>query len=499
MSTIANKWPSGFIFIVASIGAAAGLGNLWRFPYLAYENGGAAFVIAMIVTNLVIGIPLFMGETATGQATNTGPQRAFGELSPKLKRFNLVGWIPVVCSFVVLTYYIAIMAWAVRYLLISHNLGWGSDTETFFLQDTLNLSAGPGEVGMLAAVLITPLLLAWLMTIISIRNGVETLSKIVVWTATIPFVTLFVLLVRAVTLPGSEVGLQLFLSPDWSALMSPGIWIAAVSQTFFSLGVAFGIAYVYAKYNEKNFNIFRGTMFIAIGNFAISILSGFVVFGVLGYMAGQQGVAVTEVVASGPTLTFITIPLALTLIPVAGSIFAVLFFGSVIMLALDSAFALLEVAVNAVKNMVKNLSYERATYYTAIPAVAISFFFITGGGLYYLDIVDHFITQYLLVLFALFQAIIFGWALGRKEDNMLVQIINRTSRVNVGGIWIFLIRFIIPPVLVGLFVLALMDEFAAPYGGYPLWALLTFGLGSMVLTVITAALLEMKARKEARA
>ena len=485
------KW-SPWLFVIASIGAAAGLGNLWRFPYLAYENGGAAFIIAIIVTNLLIGIPLFIAESSAGQMTESGAHKSMGLLNRKFGKF---GFLLPVTSFAILTYYTVIMAWGVKYLFSSFSVSWGSDTNSFFFEDTLNISSGVGEVGGLTLALILPLILVWAATYLSARDSVRSISKVVVWTATIPFVTLLILMIRAVTLEGAWKGISLYLIPDWSALLEFGVWSAAIGQTFFSLGIAFGITYVYGAFNNKNYNIVKGSILVAVGNFLVSFLSGFVVFGILGYMATIQGVSVTEVVSQGVALAFITIPLAISLIPKFAAVFAILFFVSILLLALDSAFALLEVASSAVKDAF-NLNIRKATKYLTIIGFILSLVFITGGGLYYLDIVDHFLSQYILTGIAFIEIILFGWILSRKSEMSIANFVAGVSNEKIASLWKFLIKYFSPIVILYLFINQARLDILNPYGDYPTWALWTFGFGIIVFVIIVSAILYSRFKKE---
>ena len=219
-------WPSRWVFILAAIGSAAGLGNLWRFPFLAYEHGGAAFVVAMVVANLLIGIPLLALETGLGQMMQKGAADAFGAVK---KSFRYIGWVALAMGFMVLSYYMAVVGWGLNYLGGSFSLAWGDDTKAFFFNNVLHLSSGVGEVGGFSYPALAGLILAWGLVYFIVWKGVKSISRVVVWTATLPFVILGILLIRAITLPGASEGLSLFFIPDWSALLSTELWLAPFS------------------------------------------------------------------------------------------------------------------------------------------------------------------------------------------------------------------------------------------------------------------------------
>ena len=316
-------WPNQWIFILAAVGSAAGLGNLWRFPYLAFENGGAAFILAFIIANILIGIPLLVLEIGLGQKTQKAAPGALASIHPKLK---YLGWTAVMLGFMVLTYYMVVVSYSFNYLKSALTLEWMPDASAFFFSNVLQLSESPLTTGGFAWPVVIGLLLGWVAVYFSAWKGVISISKVVTWTATLPFIILIILAIRAITLPGASEGLHLLLVPDWSALLSPGLWLAAFSQVFFTLSLAFGIMFAYGSLKAPESEITRSVSLVAAGNFLVSILAAIVVFGTLGYLALQQNLPVTEVVAGGPGLVFVVFPEALNLLPAFNSIMAVLFF-----------------------------------------------------------------------------------------------------------------------------------------------------------------------------
>ena len=155
-----SHWPSQWIFILAAVGSAAGLGNLWRFPYLAYENGGGAFVVAIIIANLLVGIPLLMLEVGLGQKMQKGAADAFGALK---KSWRYVGWSMLCMGFLVLTYYMAVVAYGINFFASSFTLGWQPDASAYFFGEVLQITDGPGIIGGMAWPVFAALLLGWAM------------------------------------------------------------------------------------------------------------------------------------------------------------------------------------------------------------------------------------------------------------------------------------------------------------------------------------------------
>lgn len=479
-----KHWPSNWIFILAAIGSAAGLGNLWRFPFLAYDNGGAAVVVAMIIANLLIGIPLLALETGLGQMMQKGAADAFGAVK---KSFRYVGWMAIVMGFMVLSYYMAVVGWGINYLGSAFTLAWGPDTEGFFLNDVLHLSPDIATVGGFSWPVLTGFLLAWIIVYFIVWKGVASISKVVVWTATLPFFILAILLVRAVTLPGAGAGLELFFIPDWSALASPQLWLAAFSQVFFSLSLAFGIMVAYGSLKKRDSEMLSGVAWITVGNFIVSILSGVVVFGTLGYMAAQQGVPVTEVVAGGPALVFIVIPQAINLLPALNALIAVLFFGAVLLLAIDSAFSLLEAVSTTIRDRFPKASVKKVSLVVSLFGVAAGLIFTTKAGLYYLDIIDHFIVNYGLVIVGILEALVVAYF---WKGAKLKEFIHEHSSWKIGAWWDFSIKFFIPIFLTIFLVWNIVNELKAPYEGYPAAFLIWVGAVPIILAPFVGALLD---------
>lgn len=479
-----THWPSQWIFILAAVGSAAGLGNLWRFPYLAYEHGGGAFVVAIIIANILIGIPLLMLEVGLGQMTQKGAPDAFAAIK---KKFKYVGWTAVVMAFLVISYYMAVVAYGLNFFASSFTLGWMPSASDYFFGEVLQISEGPLQMGGIAWPVLAALLVGWVLVYFSSWKGVHSISAVVKWTATLPFVILLLLIVRAVTLEGAGDGLRLFFIPDWSQLWSTDIWLAAFSQVFFSLSLAFGTMVAYGSLKERSSEITKSVIWVAVGNFAVSILSGIVVFGTLGYMALQQGVAITEVVAGGPGLVFVVFPEAINLLPALNAVIGVLFFGMLLMLAIDSAFSLLETLSVPIRDRLPNISTEKITAVLALVGVFFGLLYSTKAGLYYLDITDHFVVSYGLVILGILEAVIVGWL---WKSNELLDFIKKHSTMHLDKLFTFSIKFFIPVFLTILLVLNIMKEFEANYEGYPSSALVYVGLVPLLLTPIVGYLLD---------
>uniref|UniRef100_A0A8C3F9Q2 Transporter n=1 Tax=Chrysemys picta bellii TaxID=8478 RepID=A0A8C3F9Q2_CHRPI len=290
-----ETWGGKYEFLLSCIGYCVGLGNVWRFPYLCYRNGGGVFLIPYFVMLLFTGLPLFLLELSLGQYGAAGPITVW-KCCPLLKGIG-VGMLLV--SSLVSLYYNVIIAWTFYYLGMSFQspLPWSCDapqnvpplpglspsSRTALLGVTH--SSGLHDPGPVRWPLAICLLVAWIVIFLCMLKGIRSSGKVVYFTATFPYLVLIVLIIRGATLDGSIEGIRFYLSSDWSRLQS--VWNDAASQIFYSLGIGFGGLLSMASYNKFDNNVIRDTLVIAIGNCCTSFFAGFAIFSILGHMAGD--------------------------------------------------------------------------------------------------------------------------------------------------------------------------------------------------------------------
>ena len=481
-----DRWPSRTAFIYAAIGSAVGLGNIWRFPFLAEKFGGGAFLIPFLIALFVAGIPLLILEFALGQKIQKG---AVDSLAAIKKKLSGLGWWALFTAFIVISYYVVIMAWSLIYLFASFGTQWSENPETYFFSNVLQLSESVDSIGAIVPAIFIALLINWIFIYFAIRKGVKSVSKIVMITVPLPIILLIVLLIRAFTLDGAMIGITEYLTPDFSALFDTEVWIAAVSQVFFSLSVAFGVMIAYSSYNKKDSDINKNAFTVGIADTVIAIIAGFVVFGTLGFMAEQQGVAFDEVVASGPGLAFVAFPQALSLMPFA-TLFSVLFFITLLTLAIDSAFALVEAVNTSIKDKTKMKKQHIALIVCVLGFLA-GIIYTTNAGLYLLDAVDHFVTSVSLIVIGILECIAVGWIFGAEK---MRAYINKVSDFKIGTWWSTTIMYVIPISLAIILALQLKAEFVENYGGYPDWVIL-IGWGAVLIPLLIAFLIPQKTVK----
>ncbi|XP_057168380.1 sodium-dependent proline transporter isoform X1 [Ursus arctos] len=322
-----GNWTGKLDFLLSCIGYCVGLGNVWRFPYRAYTNGGGAFLVPYFLMLAICGIPLFFLELSLGQFSSLGPL-AVWKISPLFKG---AGAATLLIVGLVAIYYNAIIAYVLFYLFASltSSLPWEhcgnwwntdlclehrgskdgngalplnltstvSPSEEYWSRYVLHIqgSRGIGSPGGIRWNLCLCLLLAWVIVFLCILKGVKSSGKVVYFTATFPYLILLMLLVRGVTLPGAWKGIQFYLTPQFHHLLSSKVWVEAALQIFYSLGVGFGGLLTFASYNTFHQNIYRDTFIVTLGNAITSILAGFAIFSVLGYMSQELGVPVDQV------------------------------------------------------------------------------------------------------------------------------------------------------------------------------------------------------------
>ncbi len=484
-----EQWGTRLGFLMAAIGSAIGLGNIWRFPAVAYENGGGAFILPYLLALLTAGIPLLILEYAIGRRYRSSPPGALRLLT---RPAESIGWWQVAICFVIAVYYAVVLAWAVRYIGFSFTQAWEDNPdgpEGFFFEDFLQASDKPGEITTFVPDVAWPLIAVWIVVLLiliaGVRRGIERANLIF-----IPlFMVLFtVLTVRALTLDGASAGLEALFAPDWDALGEGSVWVAAYGQIFFSLSVGFGIMITYASYLGRRSDLSGSAMVAGFANSASEILAGIAVFAALGFMASQAGVGVGEVSDSGTGLAFVAFPQIISEMP-AGAFFGVLFFVSLMIAGMASLISIVQVVVSAVEDRT-NLSRKAAVLGVGGAVAVVSVvLFATDSGVYFLDVADHYINQYGIVLASLALVITVSWGL-RKLPAMQAES-DATSAIRLGVWWRVCLGIVTPVMLGWMMVDSLRTELEENYGGYDTSFLLYAGWGVAAAALAAGVLLSL--------
>ncbi len=462
---------------MATVGSAVGLGNVWRFPYMCYENGGGAFFIPFFIALFTCGIPLMILEFTLGHWARGSAPKAFAKIG---KKWEWLGWWPLLVEFITVCYYAVIMAWCFDYMIYSLDLRWGSNAEGFFIENFLALTAKPEVLGGIRLPVVIGLIAIWLMIYLILRKGVKNIGKVVMITVPLPMILLAILAIRGLTLPGAMEGISYYLTPDFSKLWNARIWLVAYSQVLWSLSLAGGIMITYASFLPKKSDITNNAIITSLVDAGISFFAGFAVFSVLGYLAFSTGVGVEEVITVGPELAFITYPTAVSLLPFAASLFGIMFFVALLTFGIDSIFSMVEPLPVGINDKWR-ISKEKATGVICIIGFLAGLIYTTGSGLHWLDISDYFLANFGFALVALFECLVVGYAFHLHK---LRKHANDISEIKIGRWWDILIKVVNPIVLIGLFIMVITENATERYGGYSTFALLLGGVSLAVVAFV---------------
>ncbi len=486
MSDHRENWSARSGFIIAAIGSAVGLGNIWRFPYVAYENGGGAFLIPYLIALLTAGLPLLFLDYAVGHRGTGSPPKAYKQL---FKPAESLGWWQVCVCLIIGLYYAGVLTWAGSYVYFSMGQMWGDNPEAFFFNTYLQTSASANFDMSFVSHLFWPLVAVWAAVLAilygGVKKGVELSNKIFMPLLIVLFT---ILVIQAVRLPGAAEGLNAFFTPNWSAMMDYKVWLAAYGHIFFSLSVGFGIMVTYASYLKPKTNLTGSGLIVGLANSSFEILAGIGVFAALGFMAHSAGTSVQEVVSGGIGLAFIAFPKLISSLGAGADLFGILFFMSLFVAGITSMVSILEVPISALQDKLK-LSRKAAVTIVGGGTGAVSIFlFSTTNAIKLVDIIDHFINNLGIVSGALVSIIMVSW-FKRSLMKELEGHINSISTIQLGRTWEFTLTVITPVVLLATLVLALISLLQKGYGDYSFGLQMWFGWGCIIFCALGALLL----------
>ncbi|XP_036359791.1 sodium-dependent serotonin transporter-like isoform X2 [Octopus sinensis] len=502
-----ETWGKKLDFLLSVIGFAVDLGNVWRFPYICYRNGGGAFLIPYIIMLVFGGLPLFYMELALGQYQRCGCFTVWNRICPMFKGIGLS--IFVISTYVAF-YYNTIIAWSVYYLFSSFNYevpwlscnnSWNSDNCTTFEQRRnqslpMNLSTssaqeffennileiqyskGIDDVGGVKWKIFLCLLGVFSIVYFSLWKGIKSSGKVVWVTATLPYIVLLVLLVRGCTLPGSYEGIIYYLKPNWSMLLQPGVWIDAAAQIFFSLGPGFGVLLALSSYNKFNNNCYKDALITSAVNCCTSFFAGFAVFSVLGYMAHVHKKSVADVSREDVGLIFIVYPEAIATLK--GSVFwAIIFFVMLTTLGLDTTFGGLEAICTGILDEFPKLRRHRELFvafllvYCLLGGLATT----TYGGIYVVQLLDTYGAPISILFVVFLESVAVSWIYGvNRFSDDIESMIGTRPGIFWRGCW----AVVSPVFLLMLFTLSVVSDSGPVYGNYqyPSWSI---GIGWIIV------------------
>lgn len=434
--------------ILATAGSAVGLGNIWRFPYMTGQNGGAAFIAVYFVCILLLGIPGVIAEFVIGRHSGTNAARAYRNLSLK-GPWGLIGYMGVFTSMIILGFYAVIAGWCLQYLFASLTAKINGDA-VYVQQYFKEFSSNPIEPTCWTICFI---LLTHFVVVRGVRNGIEKASNILMPTL---FVLLVIIVIASCSLPNASKGIEFLFQVDWSKLSS-SVFFDALGQAFFSLSLGTACLCTYASYFNRQTNLVKSAVVIALIDSFIAILAGLMIF------PAAFSIGVNP--DSGPSLIFITLPnvfyQVFSGVPVLGNIISVLFYFLLSLAALTSTISMHEIGTAFFYEELKIPRKQGACIETAVCMVigilcSLSFGanqFLTEfiANKSFLDCCDYLTSNILLPLGSFFTCIFLGWFVSKKivKDEFTNW---GTLKSTFYGIWIFTVRFICPVLIALIFL-----------------------------------------------
>lgn len=489
-----GQWNSRLTFILAAIGSAVGLGNAWRFPGLAAKHGGGTFLVVYLVAMLLMGIPLLMMEISIARKLRKGAIESMRGIG---KKWEPVGWAATSNAFVIVCYYSVVFAWVILMFINSWQFSGmtGKNEPASELFFKLTETTGKIEGFGIPWIVLLCLVIAWALIFFCIRNGANSVGKVVKFTVFAPVVLLVIMAIKGCTMPGAEVGLAKFFIPDPSAFSDPSLWVDATGQVFYSLSIMMAIMFAYGSYLGDDANVAGDAIIIAFSDMAISVLSGIVMFATM----GGTGM-LDSITDSGIATAFIVYPQAivhLTDIGWLNALFGAIFYLMLITLAIDSAFSIVE-GVSAAISDKFHIKPKKVTIAVCVIAGIISLLFITQAGLAWLDIVDNWVNSFNLIIIGVLECIAIGWTFNIRK--VLKEVNKNTKRFHAPYWWFSLsIRVISPVMLAGLLiwnVSTLFTQNGGSYGDYPIWAQIAAGWAVTLLVFVSGFIAKLIVNKK---
>lgn len=448
-----NVWNSNIAFILAMIGSAVGLGNIWRFPNVLYSNGGGSFMIPYIVSLFLLGISFVLVEYAVGYKFNTSLSKILYTIYNKLEP---VAWFVLTIVFLITTYYVCVVGWDLIYIVLSFTKAWGSNPDLFFSQSVLQATDSIDGITKIVPAVLSAIaviwFIAWAILKTNLNDGIGKVSKIL-----LPLLCIIVVIIVifSLTLPGASIGYSQIFHPDWNALLNLDVWLAAFGQIVFSLSLGMAIALTYASYLPEGSKLTDNAIIVVFSNSGFEVFNSIGIFSILGFMAMTSGIPFNELVTEGTGLAFVVFPQIFNIMGPNSHIIGPLFFLCILFAGITSIIALLEGVCYSISEKF-DFTRKKSTTVVCIVGVCVSSIFATGAGSIILEIFDEFLNSFALLFAILLECIIFGWIYDFDE---LIKTLKENSRIKVGKIWKVVIKYILPICITILWIQGIYSTF----------------------------------------
>ncbi|XP_058459188.1 sodium-dependent nutrient amino acid transporter 1-like [Malaya genurostris] len=486
-----DKWGKDIEFLLSCIALSVGLGNVWRFPFAALENGGGAFVIPYLIVLLLVGRPIYYLEMLIGQFSSRGCIEVF-DVAPAMRG---IGYGQTYSTFIVMTYYASLMGLTMRYLIASFGnpLPWSkcrqewnatcvdskfavssaensstnkvSSAELFFVNDVLKESSNiDNGIGNPDWKLVLCLLLPWICICLTLIKGIRSSGKASYFLAIFPYVVMILLLIRASTLEGAGSGMLYFVKPQWDRIFEAKVWYSAVTQMFFSLTVCFGNVIMYSSYNRFSNNVYRDVTIVTLLDTCTSMIAGLIVFGIIGHLAHAMDVDdISSVVRGGTGLAFITYPDAIARFKFWPQFFAIVFFLMLFVLGIGSNVGMATTIMTVIRDRFPNLKPSLVAFVIAIAGFGIGIIYTTPGGQFMLNFLDFYGASFVALVLAVFEILTFAWIYGVGR---LCRDIEFMLNIKTGLYWRICWAFVTPVLLVAILFYHILTYQSLTYHGY---------------------------------
>ena len=472
---------SRFYFVLLSVLSAIGIGNIFLFPYFASKFGGL-FLLTYFIALVILGVPLLMLEFSMGQHFDRNVVDIFASLK---KQLSSIGWLMALNAMILMGIYAVVLAWNIIYIFVSFGLQWKANARDYFLNNVVQASNGFNEFAKFSLPVFISLIAVWIAVFFYARNGFGSIRKYFVFTGPVLLILALFFFYYMLALDNALHGIYFFVNPNFAKLLDYNMWVSSFLLAALSTGTSLGIMPALARRSKAGL-IFGNSFFVIILKLVASLLIGLVLFGILGFLSARQNIGIEGLISSDYGFPFITLSQALPFLN-APALLSILFFTLLSIIFLLGASSL---AYSLVHILTEKLNTKRKN--AAIVVAGFGFLsgllFIVKPGIYIIDIVSHFLI-YNILLAILFESIALGWFYNSEK---LSGFIDKVSAIKIGNLWRFLIRFAVPLIILAIIVLQIISDFRLDYHGYPLWAIISFGIGTIAVPFAIAFLLPSK-------
>lgn len=437
-----TTWNNNYTFLMAMIGSAVGLGNIWRFPYLYYTNGHGTFLIPYIIAVLIVGLPFILLESSVGLKFKESIINSYQKVNNKLQ---IVAWIIPLTMFLIITYYICIVGWDLIYFFLSFTKAWGPDPNTFFTVSIAQSNTAFHFVPLVGIAILVIWALIWFVCRKDLNDGIGKASNILV---PLMFVIMIGIVIYSLTIPGASIGLQEYFAIDWNAIWDFNIWLAAFGQIIFSLSLGMGVILTYSSYLPDKTNITKNTVITIFANCGFELVNAIGIFSILGFMVLSSGIPFDQLIVEGTGLAFIAFPQVFNVMGTGSHILGPIFFLCILIAGLTSLISMLEVVSTSIGSKFE-FSRKKATTVLCLIGFFISMIYATSLGSYLIGIVDSMLNNVVLIFIIIIEAIVFGYIYSLDS---LLEVLNENTLFKVGSWWKYCVKYITPIILIILWI-----------------------------------------------